>query len=361
MKTHESRVKSYFRDRNSRFFEEDASRVSHPEQLKHFRDTFAISNGERGTVDFEAIGAVRIDYEGQLTLVSSLGDGQFFFNHCSGPDVSIMKYSTALSEFRSGLAYTGRVDNAAFCLSVSGYNLHCFLFEILPSLIAFKEELREADSLILGATKGGSFIEEFNEILRFHKSIRLLPLRSSVEVTSALAISSFPFRVYPIEILEEIQLRMREASEKFSDNKGAEICFIGRADRDRNRRNLLNEGAVLAEIESFFGKVFVIRPGITKLIETVSQIRDARMVIGMLGGSLAHLVWAHSLELFIEIVPYNYFGATETEELSKIYGFEYRRVSSSNVESEDWRWANQNCDLPELNSLLKNLQHHNIW
>lgn len=361
MKTHETRVKSYFRGRNTRFFEEDASRVTHPEQLKHFRDIFAISNGERGTVDLEAIGDVRIDYEGQLTLVSSLSDDQFFFNYCSGPDVSIMKYSSALSEFRSGLANTGRVENAAFCLSASGYNFHCFLFEILPSLIAFKDDLREADKLILGATKGGSFIEEFNEILKLHKSIRLLPLRSSVEVTSALAISSFPFRIYPIEILEEIQLRTREASEKFSGNRGAEICFVGRGDRDRNRRNLLNEGAVLAAIDSFFGKVCVIRPGITNLIETVSQIRDARVVIGMLGGSLAHLVWAHYLELFIEIVPYNYFGATETEELSKIYGFVYRRVNSSNVDSEDWRSANQICDLPELRSLLQNLSHHKIW
>jgi hypothetical protein len=360
MKTHETRVKSYFRGRNTRFFEEDASRVAHPEQLKRFRDSFAISNGERGAVDFEAIGAARIDYEGQLTLVSSVSDGQFFFNHCSGPDVSLMNYSSALSEFRSSLSAKGAIENAAFCLSVSGYNFHCFLFEILPSLIAFKEELGEADNLILGATAGGSFIEEFNEVLKFHKSIELLPLRSSIEVTNAFAITSFPFRIYPIDILEEIRLRMRQESEKFSSHKGTEICFIGRADRDRNRRNLLNEDAVLGEIISFFGEANVIRPGITKLIETVAQIRDARVIVGMLGGSLAHLVWAHSLELFIEIVPYTYFGATETEELSKIYGFEYRRINSSNVDSDNWAWANQNCDIAELQSVLQSLEHREI-
>ena len=360
MKSYETKVKSYFRGRDTRFFEEDASRVAHPEQLKRFRDSFAISNGERGVVDFEEIGNARIDYEGQLTLVSSANDGQFFFNHCSGPNVSIMNYSSALNEFRSSLSVKSTIENAAFCLSVSGYNFHSFLFEILPSLIAFKEELREADKLILGATAGGSFIEEFNEVLKFHKSIELLPLRSSIEVTNAFAITSFPFRIYPIDILEEIRLRMRRESEIFSSKKGAEICFIGRADRDRNRRNLLNEDAVLDEIVDFFGEVFVIRPGITKLIETVSQIRDARVIVGMLGGSLAHLVWARSLELFIEIVPIACFGATETEELSRIYGFEYRRVNSSNVDSDNWTWANQNCDVAELHSILQNLDHRDI-
>lgn len=355
MKTHETRVKSYFRGRNTRFFEEDASKVSHPKQLKSFREIFATSNGERGAIDLEAIGATRIDYEGQLTLVSSASDGQFFFNHCSGPDVSIMNYASALGEFRSGLTNRGRVGNAAFCLSISGYNFHCFLFEILPSLISFKVELQETNKLILGATAGGSFIEEFNEVLKFHKSIELLPLRSSIEVTDAFALTSFPFRIYPIDILEEIRLQMRAASKEFSDVKGQEICFIGRADRDRNRRNLLNEDAVLLEIIGFFGDVFVIRPGITKLIETVSQIRESRVIVGALGGSLAHLIWAHSLELFIEIVPYDYFGATETEELSKVYGFEYRRVNSSNVNSDNWTWADQNCDIAELHAVLQGL------
>lgn len=135
------------------------------------------------------------------------------------------------------------------------------------------------------------------------------------------------------------------------------ICFIGRADRDRNRRNLLNEDAVLGEIVDHFGSVYVIRPGITKLIESVAQIRDARIIVGMLGGSLAHLVWVRSLNLFVEIVPYTYFGATETEELSKIYGFEYRRINSSNVNSNNWAWADQYCDIAELHSVLQSLDH----
>jgi capsular polysaccharide biosynthesis protein len=360
VKTHETRVKSYFRGRSTRFFEEDASRAAHPEQLKRFKDSFAISNGERGAIDFDPIGAVRIDYEGQLTLVSTISEGQFLFNHCSGPDVSIMKYPSALGEFRSSLTNKERLANAAFCLSVSGYNFHCFLFEILPSLITFKEELQETEQLILGATIGGSFIHEFNSILKFHKSVQLLPLRSSIEVTNAFAITSFPFRIYPVDLLEEIRFRMRQESEKFSNAKGPEICFIGRADRDRNRRNLRNEDAVLSEINDYFGSVTVVRPGITRLLETVTQIRDARVIVGMLGGSLSHLVWAHSLELFVEIVPCGYFGATETEELSKLYGFEYRRVDSTNVDSDNWAWADQYCDIAELLSVLKDLSQHRI-
>ena len=355
MKSYETKVKSFFHSRNTRYGVTDST-FPLLGQLKRFRESFALSDGNTGTIDFQSLNHIRIDYEGQLTLVTELEKGEFLVDYCSGPDVSIINFPSSVNEFRASLTNAGNFNNAAFCLSVNGYNFHHFLFEILPSLIAFKEELQEKDKLILGATVGASFIEEFNEVLKFHKSIELLPLRSSIEVTNAFAITSFPFRIYPIDILEEILLRMRQESEKFSSNKGAEICFIGRADRDRNRRNLLNEDAVLGEIVDYFGNVVVIRPGITKLIETVAQIRDARVIVGMTGGSLAHLVWARSLELFVEIVPFAYFGATETEELSKIYGFEYRRVNSFNVDSENWAWANQNCDILGLHSVLQSLK-----
>ena len=359
MKSRETKVKSFFHSRNTRYGVTDST-FPLLGQLKHFRESFALSDGNTGIIDFQPLDHIRIDYEGQLTLVTELEKGEFLVDYCSGPDVSIINFPSSVNEFRASLTNAGNFNNAAFCLSVNGYNFHHFLFEILPSLIAFKEELQEKDKLILGATVGASFIEEFNEVLKFHKSIELLPLRSSIEVTNAFAITSFPFRIYPIDILEEIRLQMRQESEIFSSDKGAEICFIGRADRDRNRRNLLNEDAVLREIVGCFGNVVVIRPGIAKLIETVAQIRDSRVIVGVLGGSLAHLVWAQSLELFVEIVPHAYFGATETEELSKIYGFEYRRINSSNVDSDNWAWANQNCDTSELHSVLQDLNPHFI-
>jgi hypothetical protein len=353
MKSHETKVKSFFHSRNTRYGVTDST-FPLLGQLKRCRESFALSDGNAGIIDFQPLNHIRIDYEGQLTLVTDLENGEFQVDYCSGPDVSIINFPSSINEFRGRLTSGGNFNNAAFCLSVSGYNFHHFLFEILPSLIAFKEELQKTEVLILGATAGGSYIEEFNEVLKFHKSIQLLPLRSSIEVTNAFAITSFPFRIYPIEILEEIRVRMRAESEKFSSHKGPEICYIGRADRDRNRRILLNENAVLGEIVDYFGEVVVIRPGISKLIETVAQIRDARVIVGPMGGNLAHLVWAHSLELFVEIVPFTCYGATETEELSKIFGFEYRRVNSFNIDSENWAWANQDCDISELHSVLKN-------
>jgi hypothetical protein len=359
LKSYETKVKSFFHSRNTRYGVTDST-FPLLGQLKHFRDSFALSDGNSGVIDFQPLGHISIDYEGQLTLVKDLQKSQFLVDFCSGPDVSIVNFPTAINEFKERLTDRGAYNNAAFCLSVNGYNFHHFLFEILPSLLAFRKDLQETDDLILGATAGGSFIEEFNEVLKFHKSIKLLPLRSSLEITNAFAITSFPFRIYPVELLEEIRVQMREESEKVSPNKGEEICFVGRADRDRNRRNLLNEDAVLKELIGYFGGVFVIRPGITKLIETVAQIRDARVIVGMLGGSLAHLVWAKSLELFIEIVPYTYFGATETEELSKIYGFEYVRIDSSNVDSDNWAWADQNCDISHLNFSLHNLSYQKL-
>jgi len=359
MKSYEVKVKSFFHTRNTRYGVTDST-FPLLGQLKRFRDSFALSDGNSGIIDFRPLNHIRIDYEGQLTLVTDLEKGEFLVDYCSGADVSIINFPSSINEFRGRLTNGGNFNNTAFCLSVNGYNFHHFLFEMLPALISFKEELRETEHLILGATTGGSFIEEFNDVLKFHKSIELLPLRSSVEVTNAFGITSFPFRIYPVDILEEIRLQMRRGSEKFSSDKGAQVCFIGRADRDRNRRNLLNEDAVLAEVVDYFGEVFVIRPGILKLIETVAQIRDARVIVGLFGGTLAHFVWAHSLELFIEIVPNDYFGATETEELSKIYGFEYRRITSSNADSESWPWGDQSCDISELHSVLQSLKHRDI-
>jgi capsular polysaccharide biosynthesis protein len=129
------------------------------------------------------------------------------------------------------------------------------------------------------------------------------------------------------------------------------VVFIGRQDNDRNRRSLVNETEVLKHLESIYGDVQVIRPGVTKISETVKNIRGAKILIGPTGGNLAHLIWASNLELFVEIVPSGYPGITETQELSVILGFDYLRVDSNSVQNEEWVYSDQECRLESLRDL----------
>jgi capsular polysaccharide biosynthesis protein len=95
-----------------------------------------------------------------------------------------------------------------------------------------------------------------------------------------------------------------------------------------------------------------VRPGISKIAETVQSIRAAKILIGPTGGSLAHLIWARNLEAFIEIVPEGYSGDTETKELSKLMKFNYFRINSESLPNQEWNYSDQECNLIELTNLL---------
>ena len=211
--------------------------------------------------------------------------------------------------------------------------------------------MKAADSLVLGATPGASFLQEFNEIFDLNENLKLVPLNASLQLRRSTNISAFPFRIYPIDLINEIRVEVTRHFPVLTSIE-SEILFIGRRDFDRNRRSLTNEGHVIELLRQSFGKVSLIRPGVSELSQTVGAIQRARVLVGPTGGNLAHLIWAKNLEVFIEIVPDGYFGDTETEELSKIFNFKYLRVSSKSLPNEEWNYSDQECNLVEFQAML---------
>lgn len=342
-------VKSFTFDENT-FFAEYHLNYPMSEQLSRAKKSFVDSRGKSISIFLDSLQDIRIDYSGALTVFSDLNTGKVLKEFCYGVDSSIVNYPAGLLEFRSSLKQEFHFENAAACLPGGGYNLHHFLFEILPVLLSFKSELQNYDALILGSTPGATFLSEINQILGLVENLALVPINSSMQIGKLANITAVPFRIYPVDVVYEIRELMLEKC-KFDNDDNSAVVFIGRQDNDRNRRSLVNETEVLQHLELIYGNVQVIRPGINKISDTVRTIRDARILIGPTGGNLAHLIWAANLELFVEIVPSGYPGNTETQELSKILGFEYLRVDSNSIQNEEWVYSDQECQLEKLQSL----------
>ena len=342
-------VKSFTFNENT-FFAEYHLNYPMSEQLSRTKKSFVDSSGKSLSIFLDHLQDTRVDYSGALTVLSDLNTGEVLKEFCYGVDSSIVNYPAGLLEFQSSLKQEFHFENAAACLPGGGYNLHHFLFEILPVLLAFKSELQDYDSLILGSTPGATFLSEINQILGLVENLTLVPINSSIQIGKLANITAVPFRIYPVDFIYEIRELMLDKCGADHHNISA-VVFIGRQDNDRNRRSLVNEPEVLQHLELIYGNVQVIRPGITKISDTVKAIRDARILIGPTGGNLTHLIWAANLELFVEIVPNGYPGNTETQELSEILGFEYVRVDSNSIQNEEWVYSDQECQLERLRSL----------
>lgn len=321
-------------------------------QLRRIKKSFAASNGTSISLFLDEFTDVRIDYSGALTIFSDPDSNEVFSEFCYGVESSIINYPSALNEFRSTLIHNLEFKNAITCIPGGGYNLHHFLFEILPSLLVFKDEIQKYGALILGSTPGSTFLSEINDIFGITKNLILVPINSSLRIQNLANITAVPFRIYPVEMIYIIRSLMLEKCGGTTENISP-VVFIGRQDNDRNRRVLVNESSLLKSLSHIYESIEVVRPGISKISDTVKVVRGAKVLIGPTGGNLAHLIWASELELFIEIAPVDYPGQTETEELSRILGFKYIRMDSDSVSDRDWVYSDQECRLENFESNLR--------
>lgn len=350
MGSKEIRVNSYAYT-DSTFYAEFHPNLPLHHQASRIKKSFATSRGTSLEVFTDPLNDVRIDYDGALIIYSESNNKSFLTEYCYGVDTSIINYPRAVEDFQSKLLHSQQIENSAICLPGGGYNLHHFIFEILPSLLIFRDDIKLAKSLVLGTTPGATFLQEFNDVFSLNDNLVLIPLNSTLQVRNSINISAIPFRIYPTDLLLEIRDEVLRAF-KSADVAKSEIVFIGRQDLDRNRRVLVNENEVIEILNQSFKNIHVIRPGVAKLTETVQAIRNARVLIGPTGGNLAHLIWAKNLEVFVEIVPEGYYGDTETKELSKLMNFKYLRVQSTATSIQDWNYSDQKCNLEELVNLM---------
>ena len=338
---------------NATFYAEVHPNFPLPRQASRIKKSFATSGGTHLKIFSDKINDIKIDYDGALTIFSEPQNDQYLEEFCYGVDANIINFPRSVQDFQSKLKNSQEIKNSVICLPGGGYNIHHFIFEILPSLLSFRDEVKKSDSLVLGATPGAKFLEEFNDLFKLNANLTLIPLNSTLNIKNSTNISAIPFRIYPIDVINDIREEVASAI-RSTNLIQSEIVFVGRQDLDRNRRVLTNEQKVIEILRGTFDEILIIRPGISKLSETVQAIQRARILIGPTGGSLAHLIWAKNLEVFIEIVPDGYYGDTETEELSKLLNFEYLRVSSDSLPNQIWNYSDQECNLNELTNLLSN-------
>ena len=361
MVSKEVNVKS-FTFNNETFFAEYHLNYPLLGQLRRVKNSFVDSRGQSVKLFLDELSDIQIDYSGSLTIFSDTKTSKVIGEYCYGQDSSIINYPSAVEEFRSTITQNLHFKNAVTCLPGGGYNLHHFLFEILPALLTFKEEIQNYEALILGSTPGSTFLAEFNEILDLTKNLILVPINTTLKIDISANITAIPFRIYPIDKINEIKSLVLEKCAS-GQSHSSKVVFIGRQDNDRNRRALVNEAEVLEHLRLSYGQIEIARPGITEISKTVRAISGAKILIGPTGGNLAHLIWATSLELFIEIVPFGYPGQTETQELSQLLGFQYFRVNSDSVQDGNWVYSDQKCRLNELSSLplatLNSLKYSN--
>jgi capsular polysaccharide biosynthesis protein len=336
---------------NTTFYAEYHPNFPLPIQARRIKKSFAASGGTSLEIFADQINDIRIDYDGALTIFSEPQNDRYLAEFCYGVDANIINFPRSAQDFQLKLQHSQEIKNSVVCLPGGGYNLHHFIFEILPSLLSFRDEVKIADSLVLGATPGAKFLQEFNEIFKLNANLTLIPLNSTLRISNSTNISAIPFRIYPIDLINDIREEVASVI-RFADSNKSEIVFIGRQDLDRNRRVLTNEQKVIEILRGTFKDILIIRPGVSKLSETVQAIQRARILIGPTGGSLAHLIWARNLEVFIEIVPDGYYGDTETEELSKLMNFKYFRINSDSLPNQEWNYSDQECNLNELTNLL---------
>ena len=275
------------------------------------------------------------------------------------PHLSIGQESLSLDfpvvrqQIRSSMTDLGKFSNVVVCLQGGGYNLHHYLFEILPSMIIYRDLLERRKEILVGSTSGSHFIHELNDILDLRLNIKEIPINSRFHLDSFDVLGHFLFRVYPIEILQKI--REKIFCTNLTVRSDSKVVFIGRGDNERNRRHLTNEPDVLNLLKFKFKNVDLLRPALSSMANTIGNLRNAKIIVGQTGGALANLMWAENLEQFIELVPRDYHGTTEAEELSKLLGFEYKCVFTENFVPGNWRYENQVCDLSELASIIDSI------
>jgi hypothetical protein len=245
-------------------------------------------------------------------------------------------------------------------LADSGYNIFHYIWEHLTSLYEHREFLGDKESLVIGSSDQGpsTFNEPLLRLLGINCKVTQIPLRSRVNLKDTTYLGSFPYRVYPIELVQEIVeeiLQNLKFSLPQSNGGGMEVVFLGRGDAERNRRHILNEAEALDVIRQFHPQVRVVRGGLLALSETINLIRQARLIIAPSGGSNVHHIWAQNLEGFIEIVPTALPGVSEFEETTRLFGVHYEKaVSESIIEGGGLYWTaqDQNVDLRSLRSAL---------
>lgn len=331
------------------FFADKHEQLPVPEQYQEFKSSYRESSGKFATLSLRSYGEVSANYEGQQTIFTS--SNSLINEYSFGQEYLHTKISNQIPKAMNQNSIN--VNNAVICLPGGGYNIHHFVLEILPALILFKEEIRNFEFLVLGGFQTSTFIKEFCEI--FFPTLNLIVVKPNSFVTAeeSALLNSFPYKIYPWEIIDEIGVTLRRfAAEKSTNSKVlGEALLFSRGDQERDRRKLVNQEKILNKLQMLGKPIHTTTPALQNIETTIIDSMSFNTHIGQSGGGFVHTLWGSPSTKVIELQPDGFVGNTEIYDLCRIFKREYHSVSTRSL-TEDWKNSDQTLEDLEMMQLF---------
>ena len=247
-----------------------------------------------------------------------------------------------------------QADNAVICLPKGGYNIHHFIVEILPSIYLYRVEISEIGVLVLGGFETSTFIDELLGQLLPNVEIIKVPPKTKVKSENSFLLSSFPYKIYPIELLNEIReyFRLIFLEESRSSAQSPGNLFYSRGDRERNRRVLDNQDLFLAEVTRLGKMITVTYPALQEVRKSIGVSMNSTCQLSQSGGGFIHMLWAETQSQIIELKPIEFVGNTEIYDLCRLLGMNYQAFETSTL-GTDWRNNPQSLSIEHISRIIE--------
>ena len=335
---------------------------SSDEQMSVVRGSFRESAGQRVLVPSYRFEEAYVTYAGSWSRVDST-TSTLGAEFTTGAATGLVGATIDPRPEPSGFTQVPTFSGGVAVVSDSGYNIHQFIWEHLPAIHLFRDIVAEHGRLLVGVSDEGphAFVRPLLALVGLDVEVVTLPLHSRVSLYDTTVLGTFPFRVYPMDLVTQVRdlvLSNVAGGTRKPPHVSRSAVFLGRGDAERNRRKLGNETAVLNVLRATWPELKTIRSALCPLEATIESLRGCRILVGPTGGALAHALWATELEHLVELVPEEYPGTTEAEEASELLGFRYHRVAAHRSEDRrDIKWVNadHDADVTALRSVLNEI------
>jgi hypothetical protein len=243
-----------------------------------------------------------------------------------------------------------RIHDAVIAMQRNDQNYCHFVTEVLPSIVAWESPALFQSHLVIAKS---SFAEPLLRLIGFTGRITQVASPFTAIATDITAIRLLPAGMYHPALLKEVARRARHAAAVRSD-ACREVVFVSRTARDTRR--LTNETDVVAAIQEAFPEVDIFYPGEATVEEQVSRMANARLVIAPHGAAAANMVFASSMEHYVEISFYSPDTKPCFSSLAQVlFGATAHFVASRAVGHGDHH-SDHECDLVGLRSALRSIR-----
>lgn len=313
-----------------------------PGVAKSLKRSIVLSDGKEITL-------ISKEFNYSLIRVHWSGRRIYSFNNEIDMEYSIGKIEYSRDEEKKFHIYN--IKNSYLFAQRNSTNYYHFIIEILSSLIIWQEKLKPDHVLIMCDT---SFTVEAVRLCGFSNPIKLIPANSLLLLNKTTITNLLPAGYLNLNLIKEIQSRFikNTSSQKLLPKVRPTIVFLGRLASEG--RLLNNEKEVYKIIKKYFSDIMIVYPGELQLAEQVCILSEAKVIISIHGAQATNILWAPKLEIYIEISCF--LENLDFINLANLLGIVSHRVESTLLDKKNL-WSNHECNLYELETVIKNLKH----